>query len=183
MFFLEVLRDLVGINFRNCGTSIDSWSSPGRRQRCFRRRQRAVWMISVSREAATGALVAILLTYKNKRKLRNFDQPLGLPGHRRRCVWRRQHAVWAISRSRRQPPLANKRKLRNFDRPLGLPGHRRRFFYIGNVSYRRKMTVWLRDNCRCCQSWSMSPPSPFRNFTENSQLCTFFLPSILCNSI
>ena len=61
----------------------------------------------------------------------------------------------------------NKRKLQTFDRPLGLPGHRRRDFDVGDVSYHRKMTVRVRDNCRW--SWSISPPSPFRNFVENPQ--------------
>ena len=45
------------------------------------------------------------------------------------------------------------------------------------------MTARVHDNCRCRQSWSMSPPSPFRNFVENPQFCTFISPSILCNSI
>ena len=39
------------------------------------------------------------------------------------------------------------------------------------------------DNCRCRQSWSMSPPSPFRNFAENQQFFTFISPSILRSSI
>ena len=80
--------------------------------------------------------------------LRNFD-----PCHRRRCFWRRQHAVWTISGSRhqsrsrrrsyRQPwnnsrdrAYVNWRKcgrytryLRNFDGPLGLSGRRRQCFW------------------------------------------------------
>ena len=127
-------------------------------------------------------------------------RPLGLPDHHRRCVWRRQCAVWAISGSRRRQPRSrcrqprsrrwrvscdlanvNKRKLRTFDWPLGLPGHRRRDFDVGAVSYCQKMTVRVRDNCRW--SWSMSQPSPFHNFAENPQFCTLFSPSILRNSI
>ena len=77
----------------------------------------------------------------------------------------------------------NKCKLWNFDRPFGLPGHRWWDLDVGNVSYRRKMTVRVRDNCRYRQSWSMSPPSPVRNFAENPQFCTFFSSSILHNSI
>ena len=45
------------------------------------------------------------------------------------------------------------------------------------------MTVRVRDNCRCQQSWSMSPPSLFRIFAENPQFCVFFSPSILHDSI
>ena len=41
----------------------------------------------------------------------------------------------------------------------------------------------VRDNYRCRWSWSMSPPSTFRNFTENPQFCMFFSPSIWHNSI
>ena len=77
----------------------------------------------------------------------------------------------------------NKRKLRTFDGPLGLPGHCRRDFDVDDVSYRQKMMVRVRDNCHCLWSWSMSPPSSFRNFVENPQFCTFVSPSSLCNSI
>ena len=34
-------------------------------------------------------------------------------------------------------------------------------FDIGNVLSPRKTMALVRDNCSCCQSWSMSPPSPF----------------------
>ena len=76
--FRDVLLDLVGINFRICGISID----PG--YPCdvfdvgyvpFERSPEA----AISGGAAAGALVAIVNV--NKPKLRNFDQPLGLPGH------------------------------------------------------------------------------------------------------
>ena len=78
------MLDLIGINFRNCGISID----PGIADDVFdvgnvpfERSPEA----AVSHGAATGALVAILLT-KKKHKFGNFDRPLGLHGHRRRCV-------------------------------------------------------------------------------------------------
>ena len=54
---------------------------------------------------------------------------------------------------------------------------------VGNVSSLRKTMARVRDNCRCRQSWSMSPPSPFRNFAKNPQFCTFVSPSILRSSI
>ena len=47
----------------------------------------------------------------------------------------------------------------------------------------KKTRARVRDNCRCSQSWSMLPPSPFRNFAENQQFCTFISPSILHSSI
>ena len=56
-------------------------------------------------------------------------------------------------------------------------------FDVGNVSSLRKTMARVRGNCRCRQSWSMSPPSPFHNFAENQQFCTFILPSILRSSI
>ena len=49
-----------------------------------------------------------------------------------------------------------------FDGPLWLSGRRRQCFDVGSVSSLRKTMARVRDNCRCRQSWSMSPPSPFR---------------------
>ena len=46
-----------------------------------------------------------------------------------------------------------------------------------------KTMVRVRDNCRCRQSWSMSPPSPFRNFAEYQQFCTLISSSILRSNI
>ena len=80
------------------------------------------------------------------------------PGHRRRCFWRRQRAVWAISRSRHQPRgrrrsiscnrvNVNRPKLRNFDRPLGCLVISSEVFDVGNVSSLRNPTVRVRGNC------------------------------------
>ena len=51
------------------------------------------------------------------------------------------------------------------------------------MSYHRKMMARVHQNCRCHQSWSMSPPTPFRNFAENPQIFTLISPSILRSSI
>ena len=75
------------------------------------------------------------------------------PGHRQRCFWSRQRAVWAISGSRHQPRTRrrsvscdrvniNKPKLQNFDRPFGLPGH-----LVGNVSSLWNTMVRVRGSC------------------------------------
>ena len=82
------------------------------------------------------------------------------PCHRRRCFWRQQRAVWAISRSRHLPRSrrqsifiscnrvnVNKPKLWNFDQQLGLPGHLSEVFDVGNVSSLRNTTVRVRGNC------------------------------------
>ena len=75
------------------------------------------------------------------------------------------------------------RYLRNFDGPLGYLVVAGNVFDVGNVSSFRKTMTPVRDNCGCRQSWSMSPPSPFRNFAENPQFCMFISPSILRSSI
>ena len=73
----DIFLDLVGINFRICG--ID----PGHRRRYFWRRQRAVWAISGNRHQPRSRRQSVRCdrVNVNKPKLRNFDRPLGLPGH------------------------------------------------------------------------------------------------------
>ena len=89
--FRDALLDLVGINLRICGISID----PGHRRRCFRRRQRAVWAISGSRHQPRSRRRSVSCdrVNVNKPKLRNFDQPLGLPGHLQWSFRRRQRVI------------------------------------------------------------------------------------------
>ena len=172
----------------------------------FWRWLRAVWAISGSRHQprSRGRSVSYDRVNVNKPKLRNFDRPLGLPGHLQWSFWRRQRVMsskydgayaWQLpilSVAEQQSDRAdvNRRKcgrytryLWNFDGPLGLSGRRRQCFDVGNMSSLRKTMARVRDNCRCRLSWSMSPPSPFRNFAENPQFCTFLSPSILRSSI
>ena len=51
----------------------------------------AIWATSGSRRQPWS--VSCDLVNINKRILRNFDRPLGLPGHRRRCFWWQQHVI------------------------------------------------------------------------------------------
>ena len=74
----------------------------------------------------------------------------------------------------------NKPKLQNFDRPLGLPGHRRQGLDVGNVSYRRKMTVRVRTTAIAIGRGACRHRL---HFAENPQFFTFFSPSVLRNSI
>ena len=89
--FREVLLDLVGINFRNCGTSIDPghrWVDAGYifdvNNVPFERSPEAA--VSRRQLRSCRRSVSCDLVNVNKHKLLNFDRPLGLPGHRRRRV-------------------------------------------------------------------------------------------------
>ena len=92
-----------------------SWSS----RRCFWRRLRAIWAISGSRHWPRSRRLSITCNRVNinKPKLRNFDRPLGFPGHlqwrfdvdnvsslRNTMVWMRGnchcHQPWNNSRDR-----------------------------------------------------------------------------------
>ena len=205
--------DLVGINFRNCGTSINPCHRRAATGDTFyvsnmpfersssavvsRRRSISCDLATVNKQIAefrstirvawSSPTMCLTLATCRLSDLRKPPEAAKPP----------PSAEEPLSSAAEPPPSAascrrsiscdlanvNKCKLRTFDRPLELRGHRRRDFDVGDVSYRRKMTVRVRDNCRCYWSWSMSPPSPFRNFAENPQFCTFFLPSILRNSI
>ena len=138
-------------NFRICGISID----PGHRRWCFWRGQRAVWAISRSRHQLRSRRRSIICdrVNVNKPKLRNFDRPLGLPGHLQWSFWRRHRVISSkydgaglrvhSNCCYRQPPNnsrdptdVNRRKcgkytryLWNFDGPLGLSGRRRQCFW------------------------------------------------------
>ena len=94
--FREVLLYLIGIHFRNYGIYID----PGHRQRCFWHRLHAVGAISRSRRQTRShrRSVSCDLVNVNKHKLWNFNRPLGMPGHRRRCVWCWQCVISAKNR-------------------------------------------------------------------------------------
>ena len=89
--FRDALLDLVGINLRICGISID----PGNRRRCFWRRQRAVWAISGSchQPRSRRRSVSCDRVNVNKPKLQKFDRPLGLPGHLHGSIWRTQRVI------------------------------------------------------------------------------------------
>ena len=68
-----------------------SWSS----RRCFWRRLCAVWVISRSRQKPRSRRRSVSCdrVNVNKPKLRNFDRPLGLPGHLQSCFLRRQRVI------------------------------------------------------------------------------------------
>ena len=146
--FWDALLDLVGINFCIYGISIDF----GHRRRSFWCRQRAVWAISWSRHQPRSRRrrVSCNRVNVNKPKLRNFDRPLGLPGHLQWSFWRRNMSSLRNTMVRlrsncryRRPPNnsrdstdVNRRKcgkytgyLRNFDGPFGLSGRRRQCFW------------------------------------------------------
>ena len=112
-----------------------------------RRRESVATAVAVSR----GTPVAIYFVDINRRKigrytwyLRNFDRPLGLPGHRRQCFWLRQHVISSKMMARVRGNCCcnqlrnnscdlvdvNRRKIRRytqylwkFDRLLLLPSH------------------------------------------------------------
>ena len=67
------------------------WSS----RRCFWCWLRAVWAISGSRPQLRSRhrSVSCDRVDVSKPKLRNFDRPLGLPGHHQWSFWRRQRAI------------------------------------------------------------------------------------------
>ena len=77
--FLDVLLDLVGIHFRICGISIDP-GHPGDVIDVgyvpFERSPEAANQSRSRRRSVSCDRVNV-----NKPKLRNFDRPLGLPGH------------------------------------------------------------------------------------------------------
>ena len=157
-----------------------SWSS----RRCFGRRLRDVWAISGSHylpRSRRRRSVSCDRVNVNKPKLRNFERPLGLLG---------QLLLPSNAEQQSRSRYVNRRKsgrytryLQNFDGPLGCLVVTGNVFDVGNVSSLRKTMARVRDNFRCRQSWSMSPLSPFRNFAENPQFCTFISPSIMCSSI
>ena len=145
--FRDALLDLVGINFRICGISID----PGHRWRCFRRRQRAVWAISGSRHQPRSRRRSVSCdrVKVNKPKLWNFDRPLGLPGYLQWSFRRRQRVIsskydgagaWQLplpsaaeqqSRSHRRKCERYTRYLQNL---LGLSGRCRQCFWQRIIS-------------------------------------------------
>ena len=61
----------------------------GSSRRCFWRRLRAVWAISRSRRRSFSCDRVNV----NKPKLRNFDRPLGLPGHLQSSFLHRQSVI------------------------------------------------------------------------------------------
>ena len=76
------------INLRNFDRS---WSS----RRCFWHRLRAVWAISRSRQKPRSCRrsVSCDCVNVNKPKFRNFDRPLGLPGHLQSNFLHRQRVI------------------------------------------------------------------------------------------
>ena len=124
------------------------------------------------------------------RYLRNFDRPLGLPGHHQWCFLCLQPVVRAISSedegmSLRQQPLPSAMKnqsgslrrkfwtpqyLWNFDWPLGLPGHCRWCFWC------RQHVDWAissEDDGR--SPWQLSLPSAM----SISLTASILLPSVM----
>ena len=171
-----------------------SWSS----RQCLWRRLRAVWAISGSRHQPRSRRRSVSCdrVNVNKPKLRNFDRPLGLPDHLQWSFWRRNVLSLRNTMVRVRGncccrgttvAIAQKEGTRDICRilmnHLGCLVVASTVFDVGSVSSLRKTMARVRDNCRCRQSWSMSPPSPFRNFAENPQFCMFISPSILRSRI
>ena len=141
------------------------WSWLSRRR--FWRRLRAVWMIARSRHQLRSRQRSVSCdrVNVNKPKLRNFERPLGLPGHLQWSFWRLQRVIsskydsaGACNCRRRQPRNnsrdhadVNRRKsgrdmryLQNYDGPLELSG-------------RRRQCVWCRQRVISLKNDGASP--------------------------
>ena len=153
--FWDILLDLVCINFRICGISINP-GHPSDVLTLVTCRLSDLRKPPTSRGAAAGVSVTIV-KWSFWRRQRVISLQYDGAG-----AWQLPSATEQQSRSHRRKSERYTRYLWNFDGPLGCLVVADNIFDVGNVSSLRKTMARVRDNCRCCHSWSMSPPPAFR---------------------